>query len=369
MTLGFGTTLIGESVDYAIYYLIQARGGPGAAARWRTASWPTIRLGLCDVVDRLRGARLHRLSRPGAARRVLDRRPRRGGGDDALRLSDPGAERRARRRLSRTGSRTGCAPQPRTCRAGGCSSRARTRRGNRRRRGAVAVARRSSRRSAPVGPPSSRATPRCAPTSAPPTPARWSRVAAPNEQGALEARGGGRRPARQARRRRRARRLRLAGAAAAAPGTQARRRAALPDAETLRARLDEATAGGPLPARGSRLRRRRRGGARRAADRAQVARRHAARRRPSTRCSLPGRRGAAVARARQPAGAAQARRSTWRASAARSPTSPVRASSRSRPSSTRSTRASCARREWQAMLGARRRSRCSLAWHLRARAG
>ena len=26
-TLGFGTTLIGEAVDYAIYYLIQARGG------------------------------------------------------------------------------------------------------------------------------------------------------------------------------------------------------------------------------------------------------------------------------------------------------------------------------------------------------
>ena len=35
MTLGFGTTLIGEAVDYAIYYLIQARGGTGAADRWR----------------------------------------------------------------------------------------------------------------------------------------------------------------------------------------------------------------------------------------------------------------------------------------------------------------------------------------------
>jgi len=46
MTLGFGTTLIGESVDYAIYYLIQARGGAGAAARWQQESWPTIRLGL-----------------------------------------------------------------------------------------------------------------------------------------------------------------------------------------------------------------------------------------------------------------------------------------------------------------------------------
>jgi hypothetical protein len=46
MTLGFGTTLIGEAVDYAIYYLIQARGGNGAAERWRQESWPTVRLGL-----------------------------------------------------------------------------------------------------------------------------------------------------------------------------------------------------------------------------------------------------------------------------------------------------------------------------------
>ena len=55
MTLGFGTTLIGEAVDYAIYYLIQARapaggaasGSDGAhAARWLRESWPTVRLGL-----------------------------------------------------------------------------------------------------------------------------------------------------------------------------------------------------------------------------------------------------------------------------------------------------------------------------------
>ena len=46
MTLGFGTTLIGEAVDYAIYYLIQARGGHGAAERWLHGSWPTVRLGL-----------------------------------------------------------------------------------------------------------------------------------------------------------------------------------------------------------------------------------------------------------------------------------------------------------------------------------
>ena len=55
MTLGFGTTLIGEAVDYAIYYLIQARAADGAASagdadsharRWLRESWPTVRLGL-----------------------------------------------------------------------------------------------------------------------------------------------------------------------------------------------------------------------------------------------------------------------------------------------------------------------------------
>ena len=51
ITLGFGTTLIGEAVDYAIYYLIQARPTAGAPAgagarRWIADNWPTVRLGL-----------------------------------------------------------------------------------------------------------------------------------------------------------------------------------------------------------------------------------------------------------------------------------------------------------------------------------
>jgi len=63
ITLGFGTTLIGEAVDYAIYYLIQARPGRAVstataadcgassgtgtgAQRWLIDSWPTVRLGL-----------------------------------------------------------------------------------------------------------------------------------------------------------------------------------------------------------------------------------------------------------------------------------------------------------------------------------
>ena len=56
ITLGFGTTLIGEAVDYAIYYLIQARpgtsGGPAGsgARRWITGNWPTVRLGLWTSV-------------------------------------------------------------------------------------------------------------------------------------------------------------------------------------------------------------------------------------------------------------------------------------------------------------------------------
>ena len=59
ITLGFGTTLIGEAVDYAIYYLIQARpahasaagAAPGSGARrWLTDNWPTVRLGLWTSV-------------------------------------------------------------------------------------------------------------------------------------------------------------------------------------------------------------------------------------------------------------------------------------------------------------------------------
>ena len=65
MTLGFGTTLIGEAVDYAIYYLVQTRStraagdtpsaatadlAAPAARRWLRESWPTVRLGLFTSV-------------------------------------------------------------------------------------------------------------------------------------------------------------------------------------------------------------------------------------------------------------------------------------------------------------------------------
>ncbi len=47
LTIGFGTTLIGEAVDYSIYYFVQSRGGD---AGWRERFWPTIRLGVLTSV-------------------------------------------------------------------------------------------------------------------------------------------------------------------------------------------------------------------------------------------------------------------------------------------------------------------------------
>lgn len=52
-TLGFGVTLIGESVDYSIYFLIQgapdSSGVPNASS-WRQRMWPTVRLGMLASV-------------------------------------------------------------------------------------------------------------------------------------------------------------------------------------------------------------------------------------------------------------------------------------------------------------------------------
>jgi len=46
ITLGFGATLIGESVDYGIFLLVQSRGGQGSLPDWTRRFWPTIRLGV-----------------------------------------------------------------------------------------------------------------------------------------------------------------------------------------------------------------------------------------------------------------------------------------------------------------------------------
>src|SRR6202035_70619 len=53
ITLGFGITLIGESVDYSIYFFIQSRRTVenGAAGRsWQRLWWPTVRLGMLTSV-------------------------------------------------------------------------------------------------------------------------------------------------------------------------------------------------------------------------------------------------------------------------------------------------------------------------------
>lgn len=51
ITLGFGTTLIGEAVDYSIYLFVQAgRGDRAGDASWLGGFWPTIRLGVLTSI-------------------------------------------------------------------------------------------------------------------------------------------------------------------------------------------------------------------------------------------------------------------------------------------------------------------------------
>ena len=48
ITVGFGSALIGEAVDYSIYYFVQS--GRGGVAAWKARFWPTIRLGVLTSV-------------------------------------------------------------------------------------------------------------------------------------------------------------------------------------------------------------------------------------------------------------------------------------------------------------------------------
>lgn len=54
ITLGFGITLIGESVDYSIYFFVQSRRrlehDGTASSSWQRRWWPTIRLGMLTSV-------------------------------------------------------------------------------------------------------------------------------------------------------------------------------------------------------------------------------------------------------------------------------------------------------------------------------
>ncbi len=50
ITLGFGVTLIGESVDYSIYFFVQSARGEAALGPWERRLWPTMRLGMLTSV-------------------------------------------------------------------------------------------------------------------------------------------------------------------------------------------------------------------------------------------------------------------------------------------------------------------------------
>jgi predicted exporter len=47
ITLGFGTTLIGEAVDYSIYFFVQSERGE---REWVASFWPTVRLGVLTSI-------------------------------------------------------------------------------------------------------------------------------------------------------------------------------------------------------------------------------------------------------------------------------------------------------------------------------
>lgn len=46
VTLGFGTTLIGEAVDYSIYLFVQSERSDPNRSGWVASFWPTVRLGM-----------------------------------------------------------------------------------------------------------------------------------------------------------------------------------------------------------------------------------------------------------------------------------------------------------------------------------
>lgn len=50
ITLGFGTALIGEAVDYSIYLFVQSEQGGSDQQDWAKRFWPTIRLGVLTSI-------------------------------------------------------------------------------------------------------------------------------------------------------------------------------------------------------------------------------------------------------------------------------------------------------------------------------
>ncbi|MHB8666440.1 MAG: MMPL family transporter [Burkholderiales bacterium] len=50
ITLGFGTALIGEAVDYSIYLFVQSEQGGSGRQNWIERFWPTVRLGVLTSI-------------------------------------------------------------------------------------------------------------------------------------------------------------------------------------------------------------------------------------------------------------------------------------------------------------------------------
>lgn len=50
ITVGFGTTLIGEAVDYTIYYFVQSQREKDRGDDWLKHFWPTVRLGVVTSI-------------------------------------------------------------------------------------------------------------------------------------------------------------------------------------------------------------------------------------------------------------------------------------------------------------------------------
>jgi predicted exporter len=76
ITLGFGTTLIGEAVDYSIYLFVQAaRGSPTGGREWVVGFWPTVRLGVLTSIAGFSALLFLGATRSRATRPLFDHRP------------------------------------------------------------------------------------------------------------------------------------------------------------------------------------------------------------------------------------------------------------------------------------------------------
>ena len=91
ITLGFGTALIGEAVDYSIYLFVQSEQQGADQQVWIRRFWPTDPPGRPDLRLRLCVAAAVRLSRPRATGPVCHCRPGRGRRRDAFRAAAPAA--------------------------------------------------------------------------------------------------------------------------------------------------------------------------------------------------------------------------------------------------------------------------------------